>query len=213
MKARLIGIDCATVDWLLAVHEPRILAIDSPLGWPAPLAPALTRHLAGNRIDTSADDLFQRGTDRFVRAELSKRPFDVGADRIARTAHAALRLLGELRDRLGVDIPLLWETTFAGVAAIEVYPAATLIAHRYRSDGYKKTDQLAERRHMVTQLSSDMSIDRTLGSLEADPNGLDAAVCVLAAKDFLDGRALPPPDRGMAEREGWIWFSPRQREA
>ena len=34
---------------------------------------------------------------------------------------------------------------------------------------------------------------------------LDAAVCVLAAQDFLTGRAVPPPDRCLAECEGWIW--------
>jgi len=34
---------------------------------------------------------------------------------------------------------------------------------------------------------------------------LDAAVCVLAAGDFLLGRAMAPENRSQAEREGWIW--------
>ena len=33
----------------------------------------------------------------------------------------------------------------------------------------------------------------------------DAVVCLLAAKDFLAGRAVPPPDAELAATEGWIW--------
>ena len=41
-----------------------------------------------------------------VRDRIGKQSLDVGADRIARTAHAALQLLHELRGRLGKPIPL-----------------------------------------------------------------------------------------------------------
>jgi hypothetical protein len=34
---------------------------------------------------------------------------------------------------------------------------------------------------------------------------VDALVCTLAGVDFLRGRAAPPPDLSLAEREGWIW--------
>jgi hypothetical protein len=34
---------------------------------------------------------------------------------------------------------------------------------------------------------------------------VDAAVCVLAAADFLSSHAMNPEDRTLAEREGWIW--------
>jgi hypothetical protein len=34
---------------------------------------------------------------------------------------------------------------------------------------------------------------------------LDSVVCLLAAKDFLDGRAVAPENRTLASQEGWIW--------
>jgi hypothetical protein len=34
---------------------------------------------------------------------------------------------------------------------------------------------------------------------------VDAAVCVLAGDDFIAGRVMPPENRSLAEREGWIW--------
>ena len=36
-------------------------------------------------------------------------------------------------------------------------------------------------------------------------DALDAGLCVLAAVDFLLGRAMKPQDEEMAEKEGWIW--------
>jgi len=33
----------------------------------------------------------------------------------------------------------------------------------------------------------------------------DACLCLVAAKDFIEGRALPPQDLELAQREGWIW--------
>jgi hypothetical protein len=200
--------------WLSRGDTPQLLALDAPLGWPAPLAPALTAHRAGVRIDSAADDLFQRTTDRFVHDRIGKRPFDVGADRIARTAHAALCLLGELSDKLGTPIPLFWQLPLPKVAALEVYPAATLIAHGYRCDGYKKPAQVTERRDILNSLSQSIRVDRNHRAvLEADANALDAGVCVLAASDVLGGKAMIPEDRVLAEREGWIWVAPRRREA
>ena len=37
---------------------------------------------------------------------------------------------------------------------------------------------------------------------------LDAVVCLLAARDFLDGRAMEPVDASLALQEGWIWTAP-----
>ncbi len=34
---------------------------------------------------------------------------------------------------------------------------------------------------------------------------LDAVVCLLAARDFMLGEAMPPVNRSLAEIEGWIW--------
>jgi hypothetical protein len=41
--------------------------------------------------------------------------------------------------------------------------------------------------------------------MEASADVLDAVVCMLAARDFLVGEAMPPVDRNLAEIEGWIW--------
>jgi len=46
-------------------------------------------------------------TDDEIFARLEKRPLDVGADRIARTVHAALALLEELGRLPGQPIPPL----------------------------------------------------------------------------------------------------------
>jgi hypothetical protein len=36
---------------------------------------------------------------------------------------------------------------------------------------------------------------------------------VLAGADFARKQALPPRDRALAEREGWIWFRGRGQQA
>jgi hypothetical protein len=76
------------------------------------------------------NELFRRATDDDIKLRLGKRPLDVGADRIARTAAAALKLLDRLRRETGRPIPLAWtpdeDPTWR---AIEVYPVATRIAH------------------------------------------------------------------------------------
>ena len=38
---------------------------------------------------------------------------------------------------------------------------------------------------------------------------VDAAVCVLAAADFIRGNVVPPLDQETALIEGWIWAPPR----
>ncbi len=198
--------------WLSDRTGPALLAIDAPLGWPKPLAETLMKHRAGEAINTSANAMFRRTTDIFIHRELGKTPLDVGADRIARTAHAALRLLGVVRARLGLPIPLAWAPNdVADVTAIEVYPAATLIAHRLRSTGYKQRKQLAARREIVAELRRWLVIPETITDLGQSPDLVDAAVCLVAGNDFLQGRAMSPgeEDQALIRREGWIWASKR----
>lgn len=199
-------------NWLQPEHRPALLAIDAPLGWPIDLARALTGHRAGKTISTKPDVLFHRETDRFIKQILRKKPLEVGADRIARTAHAALGMLGELRLRFTAEISLAWSLTdLAGITAIEVYPAATLAAHGFLSSGYKKQAQITERRQILAGLEGKIVIPPWLVSkFESSADTLDAAVCLLAAKDFLDGRAMSPPPsiKSIAEIEGWIWAAP-----
>jgi hypothetical protein len=81
---------------------------------------------------------------------IDKQPLDVGADRIARTAHAALRLLQELRERTHMSIPLAWDRNFKPeVQAIEVYPAGSLKSYGIRHSGYKGNDGRANRAEIV----------------------------------------------------------------
>lgn len=194
--------------WMDEASEATLIAVDAPLGWPAPLAAALESHRAGGAIKTPADCMFGRRTDDFVRQAIGKKPLEVGADRIARTAHAALDFLDQLGKKLGTAIPLAWSPNAErGPAAIEVYPAATLKAHEMRHTGYKKADQRDERSEMVEALRRRwMTIpDSCASECRKNADTLDAAVCAFAAGDFIAGRAEYPEDEDLARREGWIW--------
>lgn len=198
-------------EWLAELGPPVLLALDAPLGWPVALGERLASHSAGDEIVASSEAMFRRDTDRFVREKLRKTPLDVGADRIARTAHAALKLLRELRQALDTEIPLAWDpNALADTSAIEVYPAATLIAHGIRSSGYKKRPDIGERQEIVVALRDHVGLPNDDTKLLAHADALDAAICVLAAKDFLESKAIPPANPERAEREGWIWCAPRE---
>ena len=80
--------------WVRDAQDAVLIAIDAPLGWPKPLAETLIHHSAGMPIETPANAMFRRTTDLFIQQKLNKTPLDVGADRIARTAYAALTILG-----------------------------------------------------------------------------------------------------------------------
>ncbi len=184
-----------------------LLALDAPLGWPTPMGEALASHMAGAPIEAPTNALFRRATDDFVARHVGKRPLDVGADRIARTAHRALAFLGELRAHTSLDVPLAWQPGPLKVAsAIEVYPAATLVARGWLSAGYKGSDGAARRGELVTALTREMAFSEDhAAAMRGSDRVLDAALCCLAAGDFLRGDVLLPVDRARAEREGWIW--------
>jgi hypothetical protein len=203
-------------DWINSAARV-LLALDAPLGWPDALRKALATHSAGQKIDVdggesqaeAAELLFRRKTDREVMAKCGKRPLDVGADRIARTAHAALRLLGDLRRRSNVLIPLAWSPDFTDrCAAIEVYPAATLTAYRIGCSSYKGNTpaEHTEREKILDSLRDHLILRADAEELLNDADILDAVVCTLAAADFLRGEAHPPaPNDPVVWREGWIW--------
>jgi len=191
--------------WILP-SVPTLLAIDAPLGWPNALGMALARHNAGMPIECDANSLFRRETDRYIKGVIGKQPLDVGADRIARTAHAALSLIEEIRQKTGQPVSMAWETELQpGIWAIEVYPAATLTVWGMRSSVYKSPEHTAERREILKELGRLARIDCDEVALEQDDDVLDAAICVLAGADFLTGRAMPPENMEVARKEGWIW--------
>lgn len=198
--------DAVIADWLAGSEERTLIALDAPLGWPNAMGGALACHSAGAGITVEPNHMFRRETDLFIQRTIGKTPLDVGADRIARTAHAALSLLDNMRSRLDREIPLAWSPAFtSSVAAIEVYPAATLKVRGLRSDGYKKPGDSGEREQIVTGLGKMIDLPSDVSVLLECADALDAALCLLAAGDFLTGKSSPPEDQALAEKEGWIW--------
>ena len=192
-------------EWVRDRELPVLIALDAPLGWPVPLADALYTHLAGAGLSIPAHDLFRRRTDIIVREKIGKQSLDIGADRIARTAHAALQLLVDLRERLNEPIPLAWDPRMLELGAIEVYPAATLAAHGIPSRGYKKANMLPERNNIASMVGSLIDIQTSIPEIAKSSDGLDAVICLLSAHDFLLGTTIPAPKDAPVQREGWIW--------
>ena len=165
----------------------------------------LSRHSAGELLGVEAKDLFNRKTDLFIDETIQKRPLEIGANLIARTAAAALELLATLRVMLRMELPLLWEqgpVKRSGV--IEVYPVATIIG---RIGAGTKLNFRTKSDILLPILEMDFgleSIDLLAGS---DDHMLDAAMCVLAGADFIERRCHEPPDGVEVGKEGWIWFS------
>jgi hypothetical protein len=190
-------------DWLRA-DPVAVLALDAPLGWPAGLGAALARHVAGAPLAAPPKTLFNHVTDRALQARIGKRPLEVGADRIARTAWAALDLLDGLRRATGHAIPLAWAPDPAVLpAAIEVYPAGTLVAHGLPTRGYKHPG--SEPRGAIEAWLK-RRVDLGARDTTTMPgHALDAVLCVAAGLDFLASAALGPHDPEAARREGWIW--------
>jgi hypothetical protein len=171
----------------------------------------LQSHRAGDGIGVEPNRFFRRTTDTFVWKQIGKLPLEVGADRIARAALSGLEMLHELRQATGEAIPAAWGPDEAArVRVVEVYPAATLLSRSVSIRGYKKASEDGRhRRRMISE-----SLEERLGlsvehhqRCENTDHLLDAAVCVLAGDEFLDGRCIPPADLEEAAVEGWIWFS------
>jgi hypothetical protein len=177
--------------------ETALLALDAPLGWASALGPSLASHQAGVEFDVPANSLFRRLTDNDIAARLGKRPLEVGANLISRTSVAAVDLLGKVRSMTGEPVPLAWSwPSTTRVSAIEVYPAATRIAHGAPAGGGRADG--------LTSLQCDLDLDR----LSVDAR--DSLVCLVAAADFVLGRAIPPiAVEQQILQEGWIWAASR----
>lgn len=196
---------------MASADTPTLFAIDAPLGWPAAMGNLLAQHRAGTAIVAPGHAFFRRRTDEIVKREAGQQPLDIGADRIARTAVAALAMLEDIRRSLDRSIPLAWNPTIDETAAIEVYPAATLRRLGIAPRAYKKAAQTPARQAIVQQLASIVDVSSVRAAAEANADVLDAIVCVLAGADFFRGacRAPTPEELPFAEREGWIWFRSR----
>ena len=197
-----------TIASWLPKDEPTLLAIDAPLGWPAELGKQLANHNAGSPLPALPNTLFRRETDRYIWQRTGKLPLDVGADRIARTAHAALSLLAELRQICNEPIPLAWNPQLKqNVSVIEVYPAGTLkmMFDPMKIPRYKRKDGENGRSTILHHLKQQIALLPAAHLLLQNDDALDAALCVLAGADFLRGLAEPPTNLTVAQTEGWIW--------
>lgn len=188
------------------MQEPKaLITIDAPLGWPAALGESLMQHAAGAALDVPKDVLFRRCTDGVVRRNTGKIPLEVGAEKIARAAYSALAVLKLLREATGQSIPLAWSHSITGIETIEVYPAATLMVRGILEPGYKRTESEIARWRIARKLGAEIS---GLAAFASEPDDIfDTCLCLLAGKDFLDGRAVPPTTEQLpaARKEGWIW--------
>lgn len=194
------------IEWLSG-QVNALLAIDAPLGWPTALSRELARHRAGQAVEVPSELLFRRWTDRVVADRTGKTPLDVGADRIARTAHGALLFLADIRRGLGEPLPLAWRMPLRErVEVIEVYPAATLLARGASLRHYKKSDGHEVRRQILELLQKSCECDAVRDAAIDSDHCLDAIACVVAGIDFVDGTTVAPNAPDIAEREGWIWF-------
>ncbi|MBN2586165.1 MAG: DUF429 domain-containing protein [Candidatus Fermentibacteraceae bacterium] len=185
--------------------ERVLFCMDSPLGWPNTMREVLPRHNAGELLGVEARDLFNRATDLFVDETIQKRPLEIGANLIARTAAAALELLTTLRVLLRMDLPLLWQQgppEKSGV--IEVYPVATIIG---RIGTGTKLNFKTKSDILLPILEMDFGLESIDLLAKSDDHMLDAAMCVLAGADFIEKRCHQPLDLEAVRREGWIWFS------
>jgi predicted RNase H-like nuclease len=183
-----------------------LIAVDAPLGWPTRLRDALDKHVAGTLVSQHADDIFRRQTDKLVQKVVGNRSFDVGADRIARTAHRALRFIQSLREMSAQSIDLAWSNSWAEKCAlIEVYPAATLRSRRLPHRKYKNQEYREARTAIADGLKRLVPELDNYVSAQADI--FDACLCLLAARDFLCDEAMRPTADMVetAALEGWIW--------
>ncbi len=196
--------------WLENIDSPFLLAIDAPLGWPAEMSRFLPQHFAGELIDCDPNLLFRRYTDIFLHKQLGKMPLEIGAERIARTALQALKIIHKVSTLLNKKIPLAWNPKgLDHSSAIEVYPAGTLLAHGIPIRGYKNDLPEGPCKLPVIEFTKKYvqnSAHRKLISHDTDL--LDAVLCCIAGKDFLQSNCILPPDekQEQVKKEGWIWF-------
>lgn len=198
---------------LLDGVDTALLCLDAPLGWPKALSKSLIDHVAGQVLSATADEMFSRTTDRIIQFAY-KKPLEVGADRIARTAHHALGMLESLRNTLNQPIQIAWDHNLkSGIWAIEVYPAATAKAHGILMIGIKDKQKSVETiAQLLPVLATKLQLPKDQSFLSASEHNFDALLCVLAGVDFLTGAAMPPDQtqKEDALKEGWIWVKRKE---
>jgi hypothetical protein len=204
--------------------QKTLFAIDAPLGWSSPMLQLLKNHSAGDFFQDSRliaqeqkgfeetqHRFFRRITDTFIHQEIGKLPLEVGADRIARAAYAALYTLHILRRHFAIQ--MLWGTDFkSDFGVIEVYPSATLKQYKMLSGGYKGNSQdEKDKRKLITEKLNPhfLNLQKKTASelVQGNADRLDAVICLLSANDFLEKDVYEPlaSNLEVIKQEGWIW--------
>lgn len=111
---------------------------------------------------------------------------------------------------LALDAPLGWPQQLGRqLAAHQAGGALTEPANRlFRRQKvlfYKGKRGQNGRNTILQRLSQHVTLPAQADLLLQNDDALDAAVCVLAGADFLQGQCHPPADLATARKEGWIW--------
>ena len=185
-----------TLDALIA--RSHAVGIDAPLGWPAAFSVA-AGEWPYDRWDTDLRDrLSYRTTDFVVRRLTRKWPLSVSSDRIALPAMRAMALLKRhaVSDKSG-------DGRF-----YEVYPSGSLAMWRVSAKGYKRERELglADRRRILSELTTAMPWLRVPGGYAVSDDALDALLASLSVRAAVQGLAVAPGAEEIeaARREGWI---------
>lgn len=179
------GVPAAEVDHI-------IIAIDTPLGWPAAAVGLLAQ---GNTVavppTSQADPYLFRATERLLFAH-GHRPLSVVRDMISSQSLKGIHTrqqLGGSREQLGV-----WTLRESGVQVdlIETYPAPYT---RLKAGRDEQLDGLTA------------ALITTLHGAARRQDTADACFCAwLAARFALAREDLLPPNDSTPPDEGWIWL-------
>lgn len=95
-----------------------------------------------------------------------------------------------------------FHASYQDAAAVFAIEPVDLLSGRLPRTQQRLVEAWAE---IADALQAKLTVPKHIGNIACNEHLLDAIVCVLAAMDFITGRAMPPPNRCRAEQEGWIW--------
>jgi hypothetical protein len=193
--AHLAGaLDDSEVHSLLDDATLAMSGVDVPFGWPDAFLDLMTHAGAFSSWHADAKRLRLRATDQWCQRVSGVCPLSVSSERLAAPA-MRWRIL---RARCDVSTRPIRE----------VYPAAALARWKLPHRRYKRPDQAAARREILSAIASaiglDLGVHEPMLLASADP--LDALVAALVARAIAIGAIGPVDDatRAGAAREDWI---------
>lgn len=202
--------------------EEIILAIDSPMGWPANMSRDLKNHIAGTKLQNepreSRQNYFRRTTDKFIQRALSQTPLSIGADKIASMAFDALEIMDNINWKFQLDVGYGIESNYK---VIEVYPSATIadrLKNKPKISGKKSDYGVRERifNSIIEVPGSTISKDFLSGfDVLSSDHLFDAFLCLMTGIDYVKEKLYRPIEvnnitnmtmnEEIIRKEGWIW--------